>query len=127
MDLQISDVSQSSEFSQLAKRAAAVVPCYCCYCYYLCISIAGNHMAPSVGDGAQWDGSCCALKLIKLAAGDFDSEHVLGSNHPAEQPSWTIAGSSPTASESNHSANGIFSADTNRSVRGMTRGNARPG
>lgn len=74
-------------------------------------------MAPSARDGAQWDGSCCALKLVKLAAGDFDAEHALGSTHYDEQPSWRIAGSSPTASENNKSANGVLPATTDRSVR----------
>lgn len=69
-------------------------------------------MVPSVRDGAHWDGSCCALKLVKLAAGNFDTEH----HH--EQPSWTIAGSSPTASENNKSTDGLLSAGINRSVRG---------
>lgn len=77
-------------------------------------------MVPSVRDRArQWDGSCCALKLVKLAAGDFDPQHlrVLGGIH-LEQPSWAIPGSSPTASE-NKAVDGSLSANIDRSVRGM--------
>lgn len=78
-------------------------------------------MVTSVRDGAQWDGSCCALKLVKLAAGDFDAELALGSTHLDEQPSWRIASSSPIASENNKSTSGVLSATTNRSVRSMAK------
>ena len=58
-----------------------------------------------VRDGVQWDNGCCALKLVKLAAGTFDAEHVL------ELPSWTtIASSSPPAGYAGKNADGLWLA-----------------
>lgn len=77
--------------------------------------------------GPSWDHSCCALKLVKLAAGVFDAEHVLGeaaTDQEQSQPSWTIAGTSPTANEENRTMKDMSlpcqqqpPSDSKRSVR----------
>lgn len=78
-------------------------------------------------DDTRWDHSCCALKLVKLAAGTFEAEQVLGiaaADQEQSQPSWTISGSPPTASDNGRSISALLLAriqhpivESRRSVR----------
>ncbi|CAM9713559.1 unnamed protein product [Ectocarpus fasciculatus] len=60
-------------------------------------------MVPSVVDGAPWDHGCCALKLVKLAAGSFEFDGA-GAD---QQPSWTAVCSSTATGERNVTTNGL--------------------
>ncbi|CAN0566152.1 unnamed protein product, partial [Ectocarpus sp. 12 AP-2014] len=60
-------------------------------------------MVPSVVDGAPWDHGCCALKLVKLAAGSFEFDGA-GAD---QQPSWTAVCSSTATGERNVTVNGL--------------------
>lgn len=77
-------------------------------------------MVPSVVDFAPWDHGCCALKLVKLAAGSFEFDGAVAD----QQPSWTAVCSSTATGERNVTTNGLPLAgqlqpgDSDRSVSG---------